>query len=171
MHHGADTAWRTIDEFTSVILRQYEKEHAQEVAMKNLYEKQRRHDEIQALHKDARVEREEAEAALTLDELNRKMQLRADGIIKGVDYAALNGSWSSGDSETFKKFDEYLHSHPELTADETYHDPNFPKKVQSMLHLQTLEATASHNPEIESHGNKAASVASKTKQARVEELN
>lgn len=141
-----DVAWRTIDEFASVTLRQFEKEHADDKAMKNLFDKQHRHDEIQALHKDTRVEKEEVEAAATLQELERKMQLKADGMIKGVDFAAVNGAWSYGDSETFKKFDEELHAHPELAQDDTYHDPNFPTKVQSMLHLETLAATVHNNP-------------------------
>jgi len=148
-----DDAWRTIDEFTSVFLRKYEIEHGTDNAMKALYEKQHRHDEIQALHKDERVTREEEEAKLTIADLESKFAQKKAGLIKAVDTLAVDGAWDTGNSEAFKKFDEYLQQHPELTEDVIYQDPNFePGKVQSMLHLATLEATASHHPDLEPRG-------------------
>ncbi|CAL8114156.1 unnamed protein product [Orchesella dallaii] len=143
-----DVAWRIIDEFASVILRQYEKEMASDVAMKNLYNKQHHHDELAAIRKDPRIQQEEKEAEQTLEELKKRMQLKADGVIRGIDAVAVDGSWDHGDANVFKEFDKYLHEHPEETDDKIYHDPNFPGKVQSMLHIHQLEETVSHAPSI-----------------------
>lgn len=142
-----DVAWRIIDEFTSVILRQYEKEMASDVAMKQLYNKQHHHDEIAAIRKDPLLEKEEREAEQTIAELKNRQQLKADGVIKGIDAVAVDGSWDRGDAGAFKQFDQYLHEHPEETEDRIYHDPNFPTKAQSMLHIQQIEDTVSHAPE------------------------
>lgn len=88
--------------------------------MKALYNKQHCHDEFQQLHKDDVVEKEEQEAAATLADLEQKMKDKVDGILQGVDYAAVAGAWDHGNSETFKKFDEFLHEHPELPEDDKY---------------------------------------------------
>jgi len=139
-------AWRIIDEFASVILRQYEKEMANDVAMKALYNKQHHHDEIAAIKKDPKVEQEEREAAATIQELEVRKQQHKDGVIKGIDAVAVDGSWNTGNASAFEKFDQYLHEHPEETEDHVYHDPNFVDKVQSMLHLHQIEDTVSHAP-------------------------
>lgn len=140
-------AWRTIDEFASVILRQYETEFGDDVAMQNLYKKQHDHDAHAALGPpDQRKSREEKEAQIALEYLERKMEITEDGLIKGVDLAAVNGAWDTSDLDKFKKFDENLHEHPELTED-VDEDADFVPRLQSMLHFSTINLAAYNHPD------------------------
>jgi len=136
-----DDAWRTIDGFASVTLHEYEKENAGVGAMKALYTKQHRHDEVQSLHKDERATLEETEAHNALQELRAKLSMKKAALVTSVDASAVDGAWDTGNVESFKKFDEYLMSHPELAEDQIFKYEEI-KGVQSMLHLKIIEAAS-----------------------------
>lgn len=138
-----DRAWQTVADYASVILRQYEKDHAEDLALKSLYYRQHEHDDLRTLFPNPEIDEEEAEAADVLRNIDK---FANDGAVFGAEATALDGNWGNvqDKDKEFQEYDKYLHDHPEEDKEDCGAALCAPK---SMLHLSLIQETVANNPE------------------------
>lgn len=122
-------------------MRQYEKEHAEDLALKSLYFRQHQRDDLRSLFPNPEMDEEEAEAA---DLLNHAEKWANDGTVLDAEAASRDGNWGYGNEKEFADYDKYLHDHPEEEKDDCGTELCAP---QSMLHISTLKETVANSPE------------------------
>jgi len=102
-------------------------------ALKALFEKQKKIDDYEKDHMDAKKQEEMKDAEVIV-----KARV-SDQIVDAADFVALDGSWSVSNNEQIKHFDEYVEEHPEIYAEkELLGETTAVDKVSSMLRVDRL---------------------------------
>lgn len=84
--------------------------------------------------------KESRQATVTLDDLERRIKEGSLPMLKAFK------EWDIVKQEVFDNFDATLRAKPDMLEEVQYHDPNFSDQITSLMHLETLLATAENNP-------------------------
>ncbi len=122
-----------------MILRQYEKDHSDDLALKSLYYRQHERDDYRTLFPNQEVDEEEVEVAKVLSNVDNWDN---DGAVFGAEAASRDGNWGNGLDKEFEDYDKYLHDHPEETKEDCGTELC---AMKSMLHFATLKETETNN--------------------------
>lgn len=128
-------------------MRNHEKEHAEDLAMKNAYNHQREHDIMHNIFPDADIDNGETEAAKILS--NLKTYRQEDETVHGAATGAYDGYWGHTTDDLLNDYDRQLREHPNITEEKEYDDPTMLKGVESMLRLNLLQETVSNSERIQ----------------------
>lgn len=141
---AADKTWRIVDEYASIILRDYERYHETDEAMQPIFEEQHEHDALQAAFPDSFSHFNDAEAVLFLGKLQQKYENTEEILCKDYNY---DGSYGHAYQQELVDYDNRLKMNPRSLSTYKLNENKYLKNVSSMLRVDRLKATRANCPE------------------------
>lgn len=131
-------AWHITEEYASVVVRLYEQEMKDQVALKFLFLHQHEHDEEEMLHPDPVQEEEER---LAMEEakniLEHRDELKKTNALFAI-AQALTDAYSSVNEDGIDNYDEFVLSHPEILEEKVSHWPSLKRHTRFFMNGHVL---------------------------------